>query len=158
MFVQVCVLVTILHGYQCIALTCYVEEGKSPNTYPGDIAADSNVMNSVPFDDQNEITFSLLTQGVTGTSLFHVSKESGKLYTAQTLDAESLCTYNAECFQMVDIAVKKLTTVIKLLEVKVIIQDINDHQPEFPEKQISVQCTKISISSVFDSDVNIQNS
>ena len=162
---QICALIFILQGHHCIDLTYYVQEGKSPNTYLGDIATDSNVIDSVPFEDINEITFSLLTQGVTGTSLFHVSKESGKLYTAQTLDAESLCTYNAECFQMVDIAVKKLTTVIKLLEVKVIIQDINDHQPEFPEKQINIQFnedvipgTKISIPNAIDRDMNIQNS
>ena len=154
----------MFNGCQCIDLTYYVEEGKSPNTYLGDIATDSNVMNSVPFDDQNEITFSLLTQGVTGTSLFCVSKESGKLYTAQTLDAESLCTYNAECFQMVDIAVKKLTTVIKLLEVKVIIQDINDHQPEFPEKQVNIKFSeeslkgsKRSIPNAVDRDMDFQN-
>ena len=165
MIVQVCILVFILHGYQCTDLRYYVQEGKSPHTYLGDIAADSDVFNSVPFEEQNEVTFSLLTQGVTGTSLFHVSKESGKLYTAQTLDAESLCTYNAECFKMVDIAVKKLTTVIKLLEVKVIIQDINDHQPEFPEKQIDIKYSEDDrkgarrpIPNAIDRDMNIENS
>ena len=165
MLVELCTLIFMLHKSQCTDLTYYIEEGKSPHTYLGDIAADSYVIDSVPFEEQNEVTYSLLTQGVTGTSLFYVNKENGKLYTAQTLDAESLCTYNAECFQMVDIAVKKLATVIKLLEVKVIIEDINDHQPEFPEKQVQIEFeegdiigTKISIPNAVDRDVNVLNS
>ena len=166
MLIQVCMLFAVMHYCLCVDLTYYVEEGKSPNTYLGDIAADTHLMDDVTFKEQKQITFSQLQKGVSGNSkLFHVSKNTGKLYTAQTLDAESLCTYNVECFQMVDIAVKKASTFIKLLEVKVIIKDVNDHQPEFPNKEIKIQFsegdimgTKISIPNAVDKDVNIENS
>ena len=166
MLIQVYVFLSVLHSYICVDLTYYIEEGKSPNTYLGDIAGDSHLMNDVTLKEQKQITFSQLQKGVSGNSkLFRVSKNTGKLYTAQTLDAESLCTYNVECFQMVDIAVKKASTFIKLLEIKVIIKDVNDHQPEFPDKQVNIefseeftQGVKRLIPNALDRDVGTKNS
>ena len=151
---------------QCVDLIYSVEEGNSPHTYLGNVANDSHVMDSVPYEDQEMITFNLFQLGVsTGQQLFQISKKSGKLYTAQTLDAESHCTYKRECFLMVDIAVRKAKTFIKLIEIKVIIEDINDHQPEFPNKQISLKFdeddrigTKVSVPNAFDKDVGVNNS
>ena len=131
---------SMLHFCFCIDLTFEVKEGKSPGTYLGDIAADSNVMDDVSIQDQNLITFSLMEQdGTSSSPLFRISKKTGKLYTAQTLDAESLCTYGKECFLMVDVAVQRENTISRILEIKVIIEDVNDHQPEFPEKQVTVE-------------------
>ena len=162
MFMTVCLLVSVLHRCQCADLIYYVEEGKSPGTLVGDIAADSHLMDSVPPHERQLITFSQLTGG---SQLFRVSKERGKLYTTQTLDAESLCIYNTECFLMVDVAVQRQESFMKVLEVKVVIQDVNDHQPEFPDKQVSVQFeendalgTKISIPNAKDKDVSVFNS
>ena len=160
------VLLFDLQGYLCIDLTYSTDEGKSPNTYLGNIATDSNIIENVDSKDYKLITFSLLQEGIGGnTQLFRVSKNTGKLYTAQTLDAESLCTYNVECFQMVDIAVKKATTFMKLIEIKVFIKDINDHQPEFPDKQVNIKFsegdamgTKIIIPSAIDRDIGVLNS
>ena len=165
MLIPIYLFLSILHIGLSVDLIYYVEEGKSPNTYLGDITEDTHLMDDVTLKEQKQITFSQLQKGVSGNSkLFRVSKHTGKLYTAQTLDAESLCTYNVECFQMVDIAVKKSSTFIKLLEIKIVIQDINDHQPEFPNKKISIHFveneskgTKISIPNAVDKDVDIQN-
>lgn len=64
------------------------------------------MMDSVLAEDHALITFSLFQLDVpTSQQLFQISKKSGRLYTAQTLDAESHCTYKKECFLMVDIAV-----------------------------------------------------
>ena len=129
-----------LNACWSIDLTFKVEEGKSPGTYLGDIAADSNVMDDVAIQDQNLISFSLMEQdGTSSSPLFRISKKTGKLYTAQTLDAESLCTFNKECFVMVDIAVQKSKRIMKILEVKVKIEDVNDHSPEFPDKQTNIE-------------------
>ena len=154
------------HVCQSVDLSFKVEEGKSPGTYLGDIAADSNVMDDVAIQDQNLITFSLMEQdGTSSSPLFRISKKTGKLYTAQTLDAESLCTYGKECFVMADVAVQKSKRIMKILEVKVFIQDMNDHQPEFPNKQVSIEFsedvvpgTKISIPNAIDKDVSHMNS
>ena len=165
MMLQIYIGLFVLHHSLCVDLTYYVEEGKSPNTYLGNIATDTHLMNDVTLNEQKQITFSQLQKGVSGNSkLFHVSKNTGKLYTAQTLDAESLCAYNVECFQMVNIAVKKTSTFIKLLEIKVIIKDVNDHQPEFPTKEINIQFdeddgrgVKRLIPNAIDRDIGVLN-
>ena len=160
------VLLYVLHFSCCVDLTFKVDEGKSPGTYLGDIAADSNVMDDVAIQDQNLISFSLMEQdGTSSSPLFRISKKTGKLYTAQTLDAESLCTYGKECFVMVDVAVQKENTISRILEIKVIIQDMNDHEPEFPDGQVNIEFdedvavgTKVSIPNAIDKDVSQMNS
>ena len=149
-----------------IDLTYIMEEGKTPGTYIGNIAADSKVMDNVAFKDQKLIKFRQLQQDVVEQSqLFKVSEKTGKLYTAETLDAEELCKYKKECFQMLDVAVQKGTSSIKILEVKIIIQDVNDHQPEFPHKQVNIEFDegdgigmKKSIPNAIDKDIGVINS
>lgn len=165
MLLPLCVLLSVLHAYLCIDLTYYVEEGKNSGVLVGDIAADSHLLDSVPHQDRGLITFSQLQQDTTsGSPLFRVSK-NGKLYTIQSLDTESLCSRHMDCFKMVDIAVRKAKSFMKILEVKVIIQDVNDHQPEFPSKQVNIQFEEDdrkgvsrSIPNAVDRDVGIINS
>ena len=142
-----------------------VEEGKSPGTYIGDIATDSKIMVDIPQQDKNLITFSQLQSNVDSSQYFQVSKKTGKLYATVTLDAEAMCKHNEECFQLIDIAVRKGTSSMRILEIKVIIKDINDHKPEFPEKQFNIEYledvgvgTKILIPNAIDKDVGLQNS
>ena len=137
MTTEVYVLLIVFHTCLCADLIYNVEEEQSPGTYIGNIATDSHVMDNIPLKDHKHITFTQLQKG--GSRLFRVAKNTGKLYTAKILDAESLCTYNEECFKMIDVAVKKAKSFIKLLEIKVNIKDINDHQPEFPDKQINIE-------------------
>ena len=116
MLLKISVFLSILHISVSVDLTYYVEEGKSPGTYLGDIAADTLLLDSVHRDDHNLITFSQLQHDTTHNShLFRVSKKTGKMYTVQTLDAETLCTYNTECIKMVDVAVKRADSFMKIL-------------------------------------------
>ena len=85
------------------------------------------------------ITFSQLQGKVDTSQYFQVSKKTGKLYAIVTLDAEAMCKHNEECFQLIDVAIRKGTSSMRILEIKVIIKDINDHKPEFPDKQINIQ-------------------
>ena len=156
----------VLQKCLCADLTYKVEEGKSPGTYVGNIATDSNVMDTVSTQDHNLVRFSQLQKGVQGSSqLFQISKKTGKLYTVETLDAEELCKYNQECFQIVDVAVQKSASTIKILEIKVIIIDVNDHQPQFPHKQVNIKFSEESlegagrpIPNAVDKDVGVVNS
>ncbi|GAB1604076.1 protocadherin beta-13-like [Argonauta hians] len=143
-------------------LTYHVEEERSPGTYVADIAADSKLLDNVKPSDQQLITFSQFKRKV--AQLFNITK-TGKLYTAQTLDAEELCTFNKECSRTVKVVVNKGTSVTKILKIKVVIQDINDHEPMFPEKEVNVQLaedvskgSKKSIPNAIDKDVGFENS
>lgn len=149
-----------------VDLTYYVEEGKNPGTYLGDIAADTHLMDSVIPEEQQLVTFSQLHKGAPGNSqLFRVSKETGKFYMAQMLDAETLCKHNTECFEIVKVAIRRAETFMKIVKVKVMVKDVNDHQPEFPKQQVDIEFsegdimgTKISIPNAIDRDVGVLNS
>ena len=166
MLVPVYALLSVLHRCLCADLTYYVEEGRSPGSYVGDIAADSHLMDNVPLQDRSLITFSQLQVRWAGSSqLFSVNKKTGKLYTAHTLDTESMCKHNKECFKMVEVAVEMGTSFMKILEIKVILKDINDNPPEFPVKQVNIQFeeddsrgVRRSIPNAIDKDIGVVNS
>ena len=157
---------SVFHTCFSVDLFYTVEEGKSPGTYIGDIAADSKIMDDIPQEDKKLITFSQLQQGGTGSSqYFQVSKKTGKLYAIVTLDAEALCKRNEECFQLIDVAVRKGASSMRILEIKVIIKDINDHKPEFLDKQVNIKFyegfgkgMRKPIPKAVDKDVGILNS
>ena len=162
MLVLVLIFLSVLPAYLCVDLTYYVEEDKSPGTLVGDIAADSRLMDSIQVYDRNLIRFGQLGESV---QLFRVAKKTGKLYTAQTLDAESLCGNNKECFKIIKVAVRRAKTFMRILKVKVIVQDINDHQPEFPEQRVDIEFSeespkgaRRSIPNAIDKDVGALNS
>lgn len=58
----------ILHTCLCVDITYYIQEGKRPGTYVGDIAADSHLMDSISSQNPGLISFSKLQQGEAGNS------------------------------------------------------------------------------------------
>ena len=163
MLISLYCLLAVFNLCFCADLIYNVEEEQSPGTYIGNIATDSLVMDNIPLKDHKHIIFSQLQKR--RSQLFRVGKSTGKLYTAQILDAESLCSENVECYKIIDVAVRKAKSFIKLLEIKIIIKDINDHQPEFPDKQIDIEFDEgdgigmqKSIPNAMDKDVSGLNS
>ena len=86
MLILVYVVLSAVHLCLSADLTYYVEEGKGPDTFIGDVSADSNVMDNIPLQDYNLIKFSILQQS--GDGNFKLFKNTGKLYTARIIDAE----------------------------------------------------------------------
>ncbi|XP_036365158.1 protocadherin beta-15-like isoform X1 [Octopus sinensis] len=157
-----CVLLTFFHCYASEDITYHVKEENIPHTYVGDIAIDLQKSDSSFLKNKDLITFSQLQQK--GEQLFNVTR-TGKLYTVETLDAESVCSYEKECFEIVKVAVHKSKTFMKILKIKVIIEDINDHQPEFPTEEVNIQFSerdgkgaKLSIPNAVDKDMGHKNS
>ncbi|GAB1604089.1 uncharacterized protein LOC115219398 [Argonauta hians] len=162
MLLLICILITICHCSSFEGITYHVKEENIPILYVGNIAKDLQAADSSFLKNKDLITFSQLQQK--GQQLFNVTR-TGKLYTVQTLDAESMCSYEKECFEIIKVAVHKSKTFMKILKIKVIIEDINDHQPEFPTKQVNLQFSerdgrgsKLSIPNAIDKDKSYQNS
>ena len=166
MLVPMFVFVSVLQRCLCVDFTYYVEEEKNPGTYISDLAADMHLMERVPLKARSQVLFELVETGTSGNlQWFRVGKKTGKLYTAQTLDAESLCQHNKECSRIIRVAVQQAKIFMKILKVKVILQDINDHRPEFPEQKVEIQFeeddrkgVRKSIPNAIDRDVGIINS
>ncbi|GAB1604332.1 putative protocadherin beta-18, partial [Argonauta hians] len=149
----------------CVDITYHVKEGQSANTLIGNIASDAHLYNSFPVEHLNRITFSRLHESLGGKAPMFTVNRNGMMYTSQTLDSEKLCKYNTECFRIVEVAVRHKESFVKVIEVKVIIDDVNDHTPEFPVKTVDMKFserdgkgTRITIPSATDKDVGLQNS
>ncbi|GAB1610351.1 putative protocadherin beta-18 isoform X3 [Argonauta hians] len=160
----VAILCLVLHCCLCVDITYHVEEGKGPGAYVGDIATDLHLMDKIPFQDHNLITFNQLGKQSDSFLLFNVTTK-GKLYTAKSLDAEALCSYKIECAKIVKVAVRKAETFMKILKIKIVIQDVNDNRPEFPEKYVNIQFSEgdkegmlKAIPNAIDRDVGVRNS
>ncbi|GAB1604099.1 uncharacterized protein LOC115219398 [Argonauta hians] len=161
MLLLICILITICTCSSFEGFTYHVKEENIPILYVGNIAKDLQAADTSFLENKDLITFSQLQQK--GQQLFNVTK-TGKLYTVQILDAESMCNYEKECFEIVKVAVHKSKTFMKILKIKVIIEDINDHQPEFPEKEITLQFresdgkgVKKTIPNAIDKDKSYKN-
>ncbi|GAB1604428.1 protocadherin beta-15-like [Argonauta hians] len=150
----------------CIDHTYHVKENNDIHTYIGDIVTDTHLLDNIQSqDDNNKLTFNVLQGNTDGTGqLFNVTP-GGQLYTAAILDAESLCQYNVECFRILEIAVQHDHSFIKILEIKVVIDDVNDNSPIFPQKELKVKFhesdskgSRRRILDALDEDVSIKNS
>ncbi|GAB1604057.1 protocadherin gamma-C4-like [Argonauta hians] len=142
----------------------HVKEEKSPNTFVGDIAKDARLHDNAHQTNHRLITFTQIIGRLTSLQLFNVT-QNGKLFTTQQLDAEALCIYNSDCFKLIKVVVHRRKTFLKILKIKIIIEDINDHKPQFPHEIIALtfsetdgKGTKKSIPHAIDKDVGGQNS
>ncbi|CAI9732435.1 putative protocadherin beta-18 [Octopus vulgaris] len=150
----------------CVDHTYHVKENNDRHSYIGDIATDTQLLNTVPSQgDSSRLIFNVIQDSTDGTvQLFNVTP-GGHLYTAAILDAETLCQYNVECFRILEVAVQEGHSVIKILEVKVVIDDVNDNYPMFLDKVFQINLpeslligSKRIIPNAIDNDVSIQNS
>ncbi|GAB1604110.1 protocadherin beta-15-like [Argonauta hians] len=153
--IQLWILFSLLHFSLSKDIVYHVKEENSPITKVGDITTNTLLK------DIKLLSFSQLQEK--GTQLFNVTS-NGNIYTTQSLDAESLCSFEKECFHIIKVAVHKSGKFIKILKIKIIIEDINDHQPEFPLEEINLEFdesdskgTKRSIPNAIDKDIGLQN-
>ncbi|XP_052829043.1 putative protocadherin beta-18 isoform X1 [Octopus bimaculoides] len=163
MLLQLLILQFLIDTCVCLDFIYRVDEGKSSDTYVGNIAADTHIFDTVSPEYHDQITFSQLAKN-SKSELFRVSKV-GKLFTSQVLDAESLCKYNTDCFKTIEVAVKNQESFIKVLEIKVVIEDVNDHPPEFTVDEVEIHFSerdrkgsRLSIPNAIDKDLGVQNS
>ncbi|CAI9732402.1 protocadherin beta-15-like isoform X1 [Octopus vulgaris] len=165
MELELCILLFCLASSLCVNLTYYVKDGQASNSLVANIAADAQLWDNVLNKYRNFISFSQLPGEKTDSSqLFNVTK-TGKLYTAKTIDAEILCKYNMECFRMVDVAIHQKESFVEVLEIKIVIQDINEHQPEFLNKNINLEFSEgdregmmKAIPNAIDRDIGLLHS
>ena len=166
MLLHVTILLFLLVPCLAVDLTYTVFEGTFSGTYLGNIASDAGVVTNLSSKDTSLFRFIQLTPEFTNNSqLFQVTKNDGKIYTYGEIDAEAICQFHAECYKVIDIAVYHEESFIKLLEVKIIIRDVNDHAPEFPFREVSIvfsesdsKGVQLLIPSAVDEDIGLRNS
>ncbi|GAB1604108.1 protocadherin beta-15-like [Argonauta hians] len=162
MYQYLSIIIALFCCCYCEEIIYVVEEENFANSYIGDIAEDSGLWDSLEHNKRHLLTFTHLLHK--GNQLFNITKE-GKIFTTHPLDAETLCVVDKECIHTVNIAAHVGKYFIQILKLRVIIEDINDHWPQFPVEKISLEFSETdgkgsrrSIPDARDHDVGSENS
>ncbi|GAB1603894.1 protocadherin beta-15-like [Argonauta hians] len=159
------ILFNLCHCSLSIDFTYRIKEGNMQLSYIGDIAVDTGAVDGIKTEEHHLVSFHQLQKDKENISqLFNITNE-GKFYVVKTLDAEKLCKYKKKCSRIVDVAMQKGEIFLRILEIKVIVEDVNDHQPVFPINQITLRFsegdkkgTTMSIPNALDGDITERNS
>lgn len=131
----------ILHTWlvmQCDAqesLHYIIQEELSPGTFIGNLPTDSGLSQIYDKSVLSKFSFTILQQFKQDTQYFQVEEHTGVLRTSRRIDRDMLCPFVDTCSLSVDVAVRHGQH-FQVLLITVAIQDINDHDPFFPESTI----------------------
>ncbi|KAK7474196.1 hypothetical protein BaRGS_00034545 [Batillaria attramentaria] len=119
----------------------HVQEELPSGTLVGNVADASNIQDEVEPDLVDNLQFQILSSdGLRITSMFSINGRSGAIFTNAMIDREQVCDLAPVCELEFDVTVKSGVNFVKLLTVKVIIDDINDNAPSFPTGRSVSQC------------------
>ncbi|CAG2204290.1 PCDHD1 [Mytilus edulis] len=100
------------------------------------VKTDANL--SIPTNDASDVTFSFIKTDNKYEDLFHINERQSSLYTAQKLDRETICPYQAVCILGLEVIAKGTkVSFYQKIKVSVHLIDVNDHSPTFSVSSIS---------------------
>ncbi|XP_059140179.1 protocadherin alpha-4-like [Physella acuta] len=143
----------------------FLEESK-PDTLIGNVAEESGLRNEVTPEVFAGLKYQILSSdGLRISSLFTINSNTGALFTNAKIDREQVCDTSAlTCQLQFDVTVKSDVLVIKILNVVVVIEDINDNAPSFPKDNLQLNIsesapigTEMSLSGAIDKDVGLKS-
>jgi protocadherin delta 1 len=123
----------VVHGTKT---TLHVTEESDINTFIGHTG--NGIMQTLPEEVQADLVYSMIGSGE-HANLVKLNKENGNLYTAELIDRESTCGKREECFITFKVALYSAkASHFEIVDVEILIDDINDHAPIFPENSIGI--------------------
>ncbi|XP_076446357.1 protocadherin-9-like [Babylonia areolata] len=143
----------------------HVSEELPSGTLVGNVRTASNISQEVDDGDRDRLQFHILSgDGLRITSIFSINSRTGAIFTNAMMDREQLCDRNPLCQLEFDVTVKIDTNFLKLLTVRVIVDDVNDNAPTFPKGEITLTVSEsapvnseIPISGALDRDAGINS-
>ncbi|XP_064183980.1 protocadherin-8-like [Anguilla rostrata] len=112
-------------------------EEDAPDTVIGNLAKDISINPSLG----NKINFRMMKQF--NASFIRLRESDGQLTVGERIDREKICKHTLLCLIAFDV-VSFSKEQFKLVHVEVEIKDINDHSPEFPNKESILEISEIS--------------
>ncbi|KAG8524935.1 Protocadherin gamma-B6, partial [Galemys pyrenaicus] len=93
--------------------------------------------------------------------LFHVDAESGDLLVKERIDREQICRERRRCELQLEAVVENP---LNIFHIVVVVEDINDHEPQFDKKEIHLEIVesvspgaRISLDPATDPDINMNS-
>ncbi|ESO93968.1 hypothetical protein LOTGIDRAFT_104632 [Lottia gigantea] len=162
LIINVCVL---FHSVLCQDIIFYLLEQKRSGTVVGNVATASGVAQDQP-SEAPYLRYSFMNPNSLQTSLFGINSKTGVIYTTAMIDRERQCDLAVTCNIEFDVTIQsEKSSFLKLLTVRVVIEDINDNQPFFVRKEQTILIpesatpgTKFRIDGATDKDMGGNNS
>ncbi|RXN30175.1 protocadherin-8 [Labeo rohita] len=123
------------------------------STVIGNLAKDM----SLNFSDSSKTSFRMMKQF--NASFIRLRESDGQLTIGERIDREKICKHTIKCLIAFDV-VSVSNEQFKLIHIEVEVKDINDHAPEFPRKESTLEIsenaalgTRILLDVAMDEDV-----
>lgn len=161
------VLVTLLVGVgsqSSKSIVFSLREEEKADTLIGNVADESGLRSEVTSDNFDKLKYQILSSdGLRISSLFSINSHTGALFTIAMIDREQVCDSSAlVCRLQFDVTVQLNVSVIKVINVAVIIVDINDNPPTFPTSSLQLSISEAAqrgsetpISGAIDKDAGL---
>ncbi|XP_021338999.1 protocadherin-11 X-linked-like [Mizuhopecten yessoensis] len=139
--VQIIFVMTAAFCSLCDGIIYYhITEERDPKVL-GNVGADANIT------DTASTTFRFVETGSQHLEKFNIESQSGILSTKAKLDREELCRFNKTCELKLRVAaVTTGITSVQWLEVRVVVDDINDNAPTFKQPTMTLDISEGSKS------------
>ncbi|KAL1282361.1 hypothetical protein QQF64_001164 [Cirrhinus molitorella] len=135
-------------------------EEEALSTVIGNLAKDM----SLNFSNSSKTSFRMMKQF--NASFIRLRERDGQLTIGERIDREKICKHTIQCLIAFDV-VSVSNEQFKLIHIEVEVKDINDHAPEFPRKESTLEIsenaalgTRFPLDVAMDEDVGsnyIQN-
>ena len=125
-----CACVGLVHG-----ISYTMNEEAIVGSYIGNISADSGLKDVVGEDDFANLRYSILSGGSQNSQLFQISAPTGVLTVGDRIDREQLCPYLETCELTLEITAQ-YESLLRKFSVTIVVLDINDNSPMFPQETI----------------------
>ncbi|ESO93971.1 hypothetical protein LOTGIDRAFT_51526, partial [Lottia gigantea] len=115
-------------------------ESKPSGTLVGNIAAETNIARGISISGFKSLRYSFLNPNdVDIASLFSVDSTTSDITSNKLIDREKVCEFTADCVLTFDVKINSLlTSFFEIVTIKIIVDDVNDNAPIFPESEITV--------------------
>ncbi|ESO93970.1 hypothetical protein LOTGIDRAFT_105110 [Lottia gigantea] len=115
----------------------HILESQPPEALVGNIAF--FVKNNLPSEELKSLEYKFLKKEYEGNFLFRVDLMTSEIFINIVIDREDLCAFAIDCFVVFDISItSRISTYFEVVTVKVIIGDVNDNPPIFPDPEITL--------------------
>lgn len=141
----VCLFLSLLLSFVLCQEEVYIEysvlEEQPMQTFIGNVASDAGLNDRYSDDVVSQLRFHFLLP----SEYFEMESHSGLLWTAQSLDRDTICPFSTSCELRLDIAVQPLTH-FQIIKVRIQLDDLNDNRPTFDQERISLEISETTMS------------
>ncbi|XP_041357802.1 protocadherin-11 X-linked-like [Gigantopelta aegis] len=141
-------------------------EQKAAGSFVGNVSEASGIAKQLPREILRTLRYSFLNPNTLETaSMFSINRRNGAIFSTAMIDREEVCSVSP-CEIVFDVTVlSNMTSLLKIITVKIIIDDINDNSPEFNPSEVTKYLIEseltgrtIQLHEAFDRDTGTNNS